>query len=182
MLLAYGGAVLLLLALLPKNTFRAPRDLPNPLLPWPFRWLLSAAVWLLLLLFGFLIGTRFPPSSGGSLSLSSPLSASLAGLRYVVLPALLEEWYFRSLQSALWWKILAGQNQTRRKAGTIAVPALLFTLMHASISGMLTALPAGMLLGWLALRSIRPGQTCAGCPRETIAVHLLYNLAALLLS
>lgn len=148
------GAILIPLGFTLRLTRLDNRDL-RLLLPAPWSPAFCLPVFLGLANIGNLAGALLTALFGGESGAQRlPSGGSALFLQFVllcVMPALLEELFFRG----------ALQGLLRPSGSAVAIfgPALLFALLHLDLIQGLTALVCGVFLGWLAERSgsILPG-------------------------
>lgn len=164
-MLASAAAILVPVLLLLRLTRLQAEDLR---LLWPMPWspLFCLSLFLGVAnaanLFGSLLA-RLLGTSGGGQSLPAGGSALLVSfLSLCVIPALLEELFFRGA--------LQGLMRPSGSAAAIFGPALLFALLHLDLAQGITAFVCGVFLGWLTERtgSILPG----------MLLHLVNNAIA----
>lgn len=164
-MLASAAAILVPVLLLLRLTRLQAEDLR---LLWPMPWspLFCLSLFLGVAnaanLFGSLLA-RLLGTSGGGQSLPAGGSALLVSfLSLCVIPALLEELFFRGA--------LQGLMRPSGSAAAIFGPALLFALLHLDLAQGITAFVCGVFLGWLTERtgSILPG----------MLLHLVNNTIA----
>ena len=147
-MLASAAAILVPVLLLLRLTRLQAEDLR---LLWPMPWspLFCLSLFLGVAnaanLFGSLLA-RLLGTSGGGQSLPAGGSALLVSfLSLCVIPALLEELFFRGA--------LQGLMRPSGSAAAIFGPALLFALLHLDLAQGITAFVCGVFLGWLTERT-----------------------------
>ena len=115
-------------------------------------------------LFGGLLSHLFGLGSSAPLLPSGGVELLLRFLQLCLLPAVTEELFFRGA--------MQGLLRPCGSAAAIFGPALLFGLLHGSVTQVLTGFVCGIFLGWLAERSgsILPG----------MALHFVNNVLAFL--
>lgn len=160
-----AGAILLPLAWLLRFTRLTASSL-RLLLPAPWSPPFCLAVFLGIAnagnLFGGLLARVFGVATAASSLPAGGTALFVQFLGLCVVPAILEELYFRG----------ALQGLMRPSGSSVAIfaPALLFSLLHMDFAQCVTALACGIFLGWLAERSgsILPG----------MLLHFVNNLLA----
>lgn len=153
-ILVAAGAILLPLWWLLRSTRLETQDL-RILLPAPWSPAFCLVVFLGLAnagnLFGGLLARGLGVTTGSVALPAGGLDLFIRFLSLCLVPAVLEEVYFRG----------ALQGLMRPSGSSVAIfaPALLFALLHLDLAQSITALLCGIFLGWLVERSgsILPG-------------------------